>query len=51
MVLLSLEGLLQLVKNRKQNADDSEVARHWATVYTELEKIVAYMKVYLSEGE
>lgn len=51
MMIISLEGLMQLAKNKKQNADDGEEARHWAVVYTELEKIVAYLKVYLSPKE
>jgi hypothetical protein len=44
-----LEDLLQLMKNKKQTADDSEDARHWAVAYTELEKVVAYIKTYLVE--
>lgn len=49
MIVILLEELLQLMKNKKQNADDSEDARHWAIAYTELEKIVAYIKTYLVE--
>ena len=51
MILNTLESLLQLVKNKKQNSDDGETARHWAIIYTELETVVARIKTYLSEGE
>ena len=51
MELSILEDLMQLAKTRKQNADDGEEARHWAVVYTELEKIAAYVKTYLVKGE
>lgn len=47
MFLSSLEDLLQMAKTSKQNADDSEDARHWAIVYTELEKVLALVKTYL----
>lgn len=46
-----LEKLMQEAKNRKQSADDGETARHWAVVYTELEKVYAYVKVNLKEEE
>lgn len=49
MFLSTLEDLLQMAKTNKQNADDSEEARHWAIVYTELEKVRALVKTYLSE--
>jgi negative regulator of genetic competence, sporulation and motility len=49
MIISLLEDLLQLMKNKKQNSDDSENARHWAIAYTELEKVVAYIKTYLVE--
>jgi hypothetical protein len=51
IMISTLEDMMQMAKTKKQNADDGEEARHWAVVYTELEKIVAYLKVYLSEGE
>lgn len=51
MIVSALEGLMQTVKNKKQNSDDGESARHWAVVYTDLEHIVAYLKTYLSEKE
>ena len=47
MVLSTLEDLMQIAKTKKQNAEDSEEARHWAVVYTELEKIAAYVQVHL----
>jgi hypothetical protein len=45
----TLSVLKQEAKDRKVSADDSEKARHWAIVYTELEKISAYVETYLSE--
>lgn len=51
MMISTLEDMVQMAKTKKQNADDAEDARHWAVVYTELEKVVAYLKTYLSEGE
>lgn len=51
LMVSTLEDMMQMAKTNKQNADDGEAARHWAVVYTELEKTVAYLKVYLSEGE
>ena len=49
MILSLLEDLLQMMKTKKQTSDDSEAARHWAVAYTELEKVVAYIKTYLVE--
>lgn len=49
MLLSTIEDLMQIAKTNKQNADDGEVARHWAVVYTELEKIAAYLEKYLVE--
>jgi hypothetical protein len=51
MMLSALEDMMQMAKTNKQNADDGEDARHWAVVYTELEKVVAYLKTYLVKGE
>lgn len=51
MMLSTLEDLLQIAKTKKQSADDGETARHWAVVYIELEKVIAYLKTYLIEGE
>lgn len=47
MMVSTLEDLMQMAKTNKQNADDGEEARHWAVVYTELEKTLAYLKTYL----
>lgn len=49
MFLSLVDDLLQRAKTNKLNADDSEKARHWAIVYTELEKIRALFKTYLVE--
>jgi hypothetical protein len=51
MLVSTLEDLLQIVKTNKQNADDSEQARHWAIVYTELETVLARVKTYLVTEE
>lgn len=51
MLLSTIEDLLQVLKTKKQNADDSETARHYAVAYTDLEKVYAYLKTYLSEEE
>lgn len=38
-----LEELVQEALNKKQTSDDAELARKWAIVRTELEKITAYV--------
>jgi hypothetical protein len=47
MMISTVEDLMQMAKTKKQNSDDGEDARHWAVVYTELEKVLAYLKTYL----
>lgn len=47
----TLSVLKQEAKDRKVSADDVEKARHWALVYTELEKVYAFVQTYLSEEE
>lgn len=42
-----LEKQKQISKEFKQSSDDSEDARHWAVVYTDLEKVSAYVQTYL----
>ena len=44
-----LDRLKQEAKDRKVSSDDGEVARRWAIVYTELEKVSAYVHTYLEE--
>ncbi len=46
-----LEEILQSAKTAKQTADDGELARHWAIVYTELETVLARVQFYLVEKE
>ena len=41
-----LEDVLQSLKNSKPD-DRSEIARRYAVTITELEKVVAYFKVYV----
>ena len=47
----TLNFLKQEAKNRKVSASDGEEARHWAVVYTELEKVYAYVQSYLVNEE
>lgn len=42
-----LEGLKQKAKSLKLSSADGEEARHWAVVYTDLEKVSAYVQTYL----
>lgn len=51
IIISTLEDLLQLAKTNKLSADDGEKARHWATVYTELEGTLARIKTYLVEED
>ncbi len=51
VVVGSLERLMQLAKNEKQNVDDGEISRHWAVLYTELEKMLGYYKTFLESKE
>ena len=46
----ALEALLEDAKVRKNAPEKNEGTRHWAVVYTELEKTLAYVKTYL-QGE
>lgn len=46
-----LTELVQEAKDRKVSADDSEEARNWAIVHTELQKVRAFVSEYLSEEE
>lgn len=51
MVLSTIEDLMQLAKTKKQTVDDSEEARHWAVIYTDLEKVAVYIEKYLTPKE
>lgn len=42
-----LEKLLENAKRRKEAQPKTEETRHWAVVYTELEKVSAYVNTYL----
>lgn len=46
-----LEFLIQAALNKKNTADDSERARKWAIVRTDLEKILGYVNAFLLEEE
>lgn len=45
-----LKTLLEQAKNQKNEEPKSEQTRHWAVVYTELEKTLAYVKTYLGDS-
>lgn len=45
-----LENLLSQAKTLKEQEPKSEQTRHWAVVYTELEKTLAYVKTYLGDS-
>lgn len=47
LFLSTIEKLKQKAKEGKSSADDGEDARHWAVVYTELEKVSAYVQSYI----
>jgi len=50
MILNTLEDLLQYVKTQKQSeSNDAETGRNLAIVYTDLQKIYAFVKTYISE--
>lgn len=42
-----LESLLEKAQEQKSQEPKSDKTRHWAVVYTELEKVLAYVKTYL----
>lgn len=42
-----LEALLADAKARKNAPEKNDETRYWAVVYTELEKLLAYVKTYL----
>ena len=44
-----LKTLLEQAKNMKNEEPKSDKTRHWAVVYTELEKVSAYVNTYLQE--
>ena len=46
-----LKSLLGDAKRRKETEPKSEETRHWAVVYTELEKVQAYYQSYLQGVE
>ena len=50
-IVWKIEEVLQSVTTAKQEADDGEVARRWAIVKTELEKVLAFTQYYLVESE
>ena len=50
-IVWKLEEILQSVKTAKQEADDGEEARHWAILYTDLEKALGFTQFYLVERE
>lgn len=47
----TLGKLMQEAKDRKTSADDSDTARNWALVYTDLQHTYAFVSEYLSEEE
>lgn len=44
-----LKTLLEQAKEMKSQEPKSEKTRHWAVVYTELEKVSAYVQTYLED--
>ena len=42
-----LQNLLEKAKENKEQNPKGEKTRHWAVVYTELEKVIAYVRTYL----
>lgn len=44
-----LESLLRDSEKMKSAQPRTDATRHWAVVYTDLEKISAYLKTYLGE--
>lgn len=43
--------LIQAGKNKTEDEASSDDRRRWAIVYTELEKVKAYVAFYLEEAE
>lgn len=48
-VLEELKDVLALLRDGKPE-QRSEYSRHWAVAITEMEKVVAYFKVYVVDG-
>lgn len=42
-----LQSLLNQARINKENASTSDVARNWAIVITDLEKVFAYVEFYI----
>lgn len=49
--LQNLENLLEQAKQMKSQEPKSDQTRHWAVVYTDLEKVSAYAKTFLNSQE
>lgn len=45
-----LKTLLEQAKEMKSQEPKNDKTRHWAVVYTELEKVSAYVQTYLAEN-
>jgi hypothetical protein len=45
----NLQNLIQYALDKKNSADDSDVARRWAIVRTELEKVLGYVNNFLED--
>lgn len=46
-----LKTLLEQAKEMKSQEPKGEKTRHWAVVYTELEKVNAYVNTYIVKGD
>lgn len=42
-----LQKLLEEAKEKKNTEPKSDETRHWAVVYTEIEKLIGYVQTYL----
>ncbi len=45
-----LKTLLEQAQHQKENSSNSDTARHWAIVRTELEKVNGYFQTYLANA-
>lgn len=51
LMVSGLEDFMQMLHTKRQNSDDDTEKRHISVVYTEIEKVKAYIETYLIPKE
>jgi negative regulator of genetic competence, sporulation and motility len=46
-----IKTLLEQAEQQKNEQPKSDKTRYWAVVYTDLEKVLAYVETYIAKGE